>query len=154
MTHQDTCKTCRYHQGFHYCQRKAPVQGEATKWPMTSGDEWCGEHEPIKAETKTYRTMQWMTEPHQIYTPGPDMPALYYDEECIVPASIPVVADSYGNWPELWQRSYTTLVKPSPPFPYQDNCPTLAHVSAAIDARQPDTLSPDEAQQAHKLGMT
>ena len=45
------------------------------------------------------------------------------------------------------------LVDTPKPFPYQDNCATLAEVSAGIDARETATLTPDEAQQAHKLGM-
>lgn len=49
MTDKDTCKTCWYHEGG-YCRRRAPTQGNATKWPMASRDDWCGEHKQTQAK--------------------------------------------------------------------------------------------------------
>jgi|GEM_PF-609111 len=57
-----TCQTCRFWNDCLYgrggCRRYAPrpfVDGEKgmTLWPFTESDDWCGEHQPIAAETTT-----------------------------------------------------------------------------------------------------
>lgn len=146
MTHQDTCKTCRYwestphvlydHKGSCHI-RSAPD----LDWPPRGQLDWCGEHEPIKAEIVD------PLKPH----PGETLEAYK-------------------------QRNA------KPPFPYQDNCPTMQEIMelrAARESRgygrsldadtareeasfltsrhqlsnQGTTLTPDEAQQARKLGI-
>ncbi len=66
-----TCRTCRFWQGNRLpthpqyapaeCRRHAPR--DTSKWAMTLGEDWCGEHEPAVSDHKTYTV-----------NPGPAMP--------------------------------------------------------------------------------
>ena len=44
---EETCKTCRFWEQRHYPKgfcRRYPLVLEATTWPVTTADDWCGEY--------------------------------------------------------------------------------------------------------------
>lgn len=121
MTNQDTCKTCRYWGRTHawdhlpedqrgddgYCLIRSPGNNG---FPSVSSACWCGEHEPIKAESD---------EPH-----------------------IKAI-DADGNEHEVTAQDLVNIARETnppdqPPFPYQDNCPTMQDIMDNRAAREQD----------------
>ncbi len=56
-----TCETCRFfepHFACGQCRRHSPIllieDVPVTKYPATRPYEWCGDHEPIKADERPF----------------------------------------------------------------------------------------------------
>lgn len=182
MTKYETCETCfhwrtddddRHKHPMGECRIRAP-KADTRKpeslamavWPILAKQLGCGEHEPVKAEGDKPAYYQHTPLIARVGDAVSYPCPVYMDKACTIQHPDPIICDSKGVYPDIYMP---TSYPYKPPFPYQDNCATMAQIverRAAREAREygrsldEDTardaapaLAPDEAQQAHKLGM-